>query len=564
MRTVVEWCPSHGWARAVCSGLLAAGLAGCSAESTRFGDNPFSNPYASPNRRGSPEVTGSIRPAPVGRVEQRPLQYGTLPPPNASRPGTVSSSGQVGGGRGMASYSPAYTSASYAPPSASYTPPSVNYAPPKASYAPPSASYTPSKASHAPPSGPLPAPAKPVASDITGTVSQSAPQPLPPPPPRGASQAGWNWDGGTAVVVGPGENVDMLSRRYGVPSSAILQANGLSSPAAIQSGHRIVIPRYNATQARGTSVAAVPPATAPVAPASAVARPMVSAATAPVPVARPAAAPPPAVVAATTPRGRAPTVPPTTAGGSIHVVAPGETLIRIAKRYRKPLTEVAAANRIPPHAMVKMGDRIVIPGKVVVGPAPAVKPVATAAPAVAPPRTQPPARAVQAQPAPAPSGPQIAAAGTPAVRVATPTAPADDDDEAAPVGSTGGAPAFRWPVRGRIIAGFGAKPSGQQNDGINLAVPEGTAVRAAEDGVVAYAGNELKGYGNLILVRHANGFVTAYAHASELMVKRNDQVRRGQVIAKSGQSGTVTSPQLHFEIRKGSNPVDPTQYLPAG
>jgi murein DD-endopeptidase MepM/ murein hydrolase activator NlpD len=88
-------------------------------------------------------------------------------------------------------------------------------------------------------------------------------------------------------------------------------------------------------------------------------------------------------------------------------------------------------------------------------------------------------------------------------------------------------------------------------------------VHAAEDGVVAYAGSELKGYGNLILIRHSNGYVTAYAHASELMVKRNDPVRRGQVIAKSGQSGSVSSPQLHFEIRKGSTPVDPMQFLPS-
>ena len=99
-------------------------------------------------------------------------------------------------------------------------------------------------------------------------------------------------------------------------------------------------------------------------------------------------------------------------------------------------------------------------------------------------------------------------------------------------------PSFRWPVRGRIIAGFGAKPNGQQNDGINLAVPEGTPIKAAEDGVVAYAGNELKGYGNLVLIRHANGYVTAYAHASELMVKRGDTVKRGQVIAMPARPAT--------------------------
>jgi len=128
--------------------------------------------------------------------------------------------------------------------------------------------------------------------------------------------------------------------------------------------------------------------------------------------------------------------------------------------------------------------------------------------------------------------------------------------KAEPVGAL-----FRWPARGRIVAAFGAKPNGQQNDGINIALPEGTPVKAAEGGEVAYAGNELKGYGNLILIRHPNGFVTAYAHASELLVKRGEKVKRGEVIAKSGQTGNISSPQLHFEIRKGSTPIDPTPYL---
>jgi murein DD-endopeptidase MepM/ murein hydrolase activator NlpD len=125
----------------------------------------------------------------------------------------------------------------------------------------------------------------------------------------------------------------------------------------------------------------------------------------------------------------------------------------------------------------------------------------------------------------------------------------------------GAVPSFRWPVRGRVIAGFGPKPNGLQNDGINLAVPEGTPIKAAEDGVVAYAGNELKGYGNLVLLRHADGFVTAYANARDIVVKRGETVKRGQVIAHSGETGNVSSPQLHFEIRKGATPVDPAQYL---
>ena len=123
--------------------------------------------------------------------------------------------------------------------------------------------------------------------------------------------------------------------------------------------------------------------------------------------------------------------------------------------------------------------------------------------------------------------------------------------------AAGVSPEFRWPARGRIIQGF--KAGG--NDGINIAVPEGTSVKAAESGVVAYAGSELKGYGNLVLIRHPNGFVSAYANNGELDVKRGDSVKRGQIIAKSGQSGNVSSPQLHFELRKGSTPVDPTSFL---
>lgn len=181
--------------------------------------------------------------------------------------------------------------------------------------------------------------------------------------------------------------------------------------------------------------------------------------------------------------------------------------------------------------------------------------------AAAPQVTPPPTR-VAATPQPQVQQPQYAAAQpAPTARMVTPATekPVEETNSA---DANAGAAGFRWPARGRVIAGFGPKPTGQQNDGINLALPEGTPVKAADDGVVAYAGNELKGYGNLVLVRHSNGFVTAYAHASELMVKRGDTIKRGQVIAKSGQTGNVTSPQLHFEIRKGASPVDPMQHLP--
>ena len=108
-----------------------------------------------------------------------------------------------------------------------------------------------------------------------------------------------------------------------------------------------------------------------------------------------------------------------------------------------------------------------------------------------------------------------------------------------------------------MIQGYGSGG----NDGINIAVPEGTQVKAAESGTVVYAGSELKGYGNLVLIRHPNGFVSAYANNGSLEVKRGQSVRRGQTIALSGQSGDVSSPQLHFELRKGAKPVDPSKYL---
>ena len=184
------------------------------------------------------------------------------------------------------------------------------------------------------------------------------------------------------------------------------------------------------------------------------------------------------------------------------------------------------------------------------------KPVAPALVAGAKPGTSKPA-AVAA----APTAPMVVAAAAPAekVRVATETKEIEKDTKQAD--ATGGLPSFRWPVRGRVIGSYGARTNGKQNDGINVAVPEGTPIKAAEDGVVTYAGNELKGYGNLVLVRHSNGYVTAYAHASELAVKRGETIKRGQTLGKAGQTGDVSSPQVHFEIRQGSNPVDPTKFL---
>lgn len=128
---------------------------------------------------------------------------------------------------------------------------------------------------------------------------------------------------------------------------------------------------------------------------------------------------------------------------------------------------------------------------------------------------------------------------------------------------TDATPIFDWPVNGKILARFGRQPNGETNDGISILIPEDTPIKSAEDGVVVYAGNGLKGFGNLVLVRHANNYVTVYAHAKELKVKRGDQIRRGQVIGASGRTGNVIAPQLYFEVRKRSAPVDPLRFLQA-
>ena len=180
---------------------------------------------------------------------------------------------------------------------------------------------------------------------------------------------------------------------------------------------------------------------------------------------------------------------------------------------------------------------------------PAKPAVAEAAPAPAP-ATPPPVES--------PAKPAAAAPVTPPP--ATSTSREESGRQPPPLPPRAGK-TFAWPVRGRVIATFGSQGGGLHNDGINIQAPRGTPVRAAENGVVAYAGGEIKGFGNLLLIRHADGFMTAYAHNEALLVKRGDIVRRGQVISRVGATGNVDSPQLHFEVRKGSQAIDPEQVL---
>jgi murein DD-endopeptidase MepM/ murein hydrolase activator NlpD len=310
---------------------------------------------------------------------------------------------------------------------------------------------------------------------------------------------------GTTIIVGTSDTLEVLARRYNVSTAEILRANGYKGPRALSPGQQLIIPRPTAT-----------------------------AAVAPAPV--PAVAPPASKPVAAGP-----------AAASVHIVNKGDTLHSIAHRNHIPVAELAKANKLGQSAKLSLGMKLTVPGAKTAAAAPAVAP-APAAPA-------------------APASKTVATAQPQSARLVQPTAnveqaaAAPETPAIKPSEATGALPTFRWPVRGKVITSYGSKTNGKANDGINVAVPEGTPVKAAEDGVVAYSGNELKGYGNLVLVRHSNGYVTAYAHASEILVKRGDTIKRGQVIARSGQSGEVGSPQLHFEIRKGSSPVDPLQFL---
>ena len=121
--------------------------------------------------------------------------------------------------------------------------------------------------------------------------------------------------------------------------------------------------------------------------------------------------------------------------------------------------------------------------------------------------------------------------------------------------------AFDWPVRGRLVSSYGSKKDGLFNDGINIAAPKGTAVRASENGVVAYAGDDLKGFGNLVLVKHDDGYVTAYAHLDSMLAKKGQVISRGETLGTVGSTGSVDTPQLHFEVRRKGKAINPKQYL---
>lgn len=316
---------------------------------------------------------------------------------------------------------------------------------------------------------------------------------------RAAGVSDASFIGASAVQVGPGDTVYELSRRHRVPVPAIIRANGLEPPYLLQVGQRIELPR-----------------------------------------------------------------------GKQHQVVQNDTLYSIAQGNDVSVYELARLNGIDAPFTIRLGEILVIPSpdKPVNAsatsvtstgrnkPAPTITaevlaPQPAPAQSVAPPKDEP--KQIASTPAPTESTPvtggQIAV--TPPSKPQVPVPP--------PAARTG--KGFIWPVRGPLLSNFGTKDGGLRNDGINIIAPKGAPVTAAENGVVAYAGNEIRGFGNLLLIKHDGGYVTAYAHNDNLLVARGQRVKRGQKIATVGSTGSVSRPQLHFEIRKGRRPQDPEKYL---
>ncbi|HRK19467.1 MAG TPA: LysM peptidoglycan-binding domain-containing M23 family metallopeptidase, partial [Hyphomicrobiaceae bacterium] len=347
-----------------------------------------------------------------------------------------------------------------------------------------------------------------------------------PEPSRAAPAAS-----GTTIEVVAGDTLYGLSKRHGVSVSSLMEVNGLKS-AALKPGQKLALPSGARRPLERPAVAKAPPA-------------------------------------AQVPAASAPTTASVETWTGTHTVKPGESLYAIARQHKIKLAELQAANTVTDPTRVRPGTVLKVPGEA--GASASAVPAAPVAPTVAaapePPRTQ-----AAATPPPTLPEPKSELVGGPGVKVinAAPTpaatAPASAATKVASLGNSvpaakAGGATFAWPAKGPVIAEFGKRTDGSSNDGINISVPAGSDVHAAEAGTVAYAGSELKGYGNLVLVRHENGWVTAYAHADQVLVKRGDAVKRGQVIAKAGKTGSVDQPQVHFQLRRGSSPVDPMPHL---
>ncbi len=233
-------------------------------------------------------------------------------------------------------------------------------------------------------------------------------------------------------------------------------------------------------------------------------------------------------------------------GGRYHLVRAGESGIAIARAYGIEWSRVIAANALAEPYILRTGQRLLIPSS---SSSPSQSREERAA-----------AFHIDIDDLLTGSQPALARTERPARPSASPSRVLPSTAAVAPPPRLVGQ--FAWPVRGQVVKRFGAGASGERNDGIKIAVPRATPVLAAADGVVAYVGSDVPALGGLVILRHGNGWTSVYGHASQLLVQRGQSVKKGQKIALSGSTGFADRPELHFEIRKGRVPVDPTTQLP--
>lgn len=276
-----------------------------------------------------------------------------------------------------------------------------------------------------------------------------------------------------------------------------------------------------------------------------------------------------------------------------YVVGRGDTLSEIAQRFSTTVEKLRSANGLRRGASVAPGRKLRLPAGYrdrgpIASEAPAPRP-APPRPAYEPPERSEPAppsyEAPPARPSPPPPEAQLPSSPQP-YRPSTPprsrpSTPQPYRPSGPPVGAPTASPPvseaqisqmgrglFQWPIRGDVISNFGDRGVGQRNDGVNIRARAGDPVRASASGDVVYAGDQVPGFGNLVLIKHADGWVTAYGHLSRVEVRMQQKVTQGQQIGQAGQTGGVSEPQLHFEVRyaptpqERARPVDPSLVMP--
>ena len=523
-------------AKMFAAALLASVATGCSSDATRFGGLFSSGPdqmttASIPARQGG----GAYAQAPVPQGDMNGGYASAAPQGGYANQNMAGNSYPQSGGYGggiqpstarSASASPVQRSELSAPSAvASRDPSTRNEA---------MAQPFPSAQRQAAPS--LAAPARQAAAPVTDNLTTATVR---------SDKNGWHTDGASSVTLRPGESITTISNRYGVPEKELLRVNGLKTASSAQAGQSILIPKFgqvrNAAKDAAGNIALnrngdqptplrSPEGNVAVLPSQAAARDKVA-----------------SEAGKLTPPGGKP-LPPT--GG--YKVQPGDSLAKIARENGVSVAALKAANGLS-NERIRVGQTLSMPGAGTDNVTTASVPAKEAAKAV---------ETASAKPEPY-KAPAAAAATVPAAPAAT--ASVSDIEKKSDMASLApestGIGKYRWPVRGAVINNFGDNVEGSRNDGINISVPEGTPIKAAENGVVIYAGNGLKQLGNTVLVRHDDGKVTVYGNAANLDVQRGQKVQRGQTIATSGMTGSAKRPQVHFEVRKDATPVNPSGFL---